>query len=229
MTPSAALLLALLAAPRAAADDYPIKPVEVVLHVAPDRVVADVTSDSIYWIEEVLGETSPPPSGWPAAARESAQNYANAHLRLFADGKPLTGRLIDASYVQRPWQVYEQGVIRLRLVYPAVPPGATISGRADFFGEYRAERLASREPLLPMMVFRTDLSVPGRRPHRFALTPESDSFSFPAADAEPGPLRRALAGLEAGVLTALETAGGWPALAALALSLGPALPSRRRA
>src|SRR5471032_1059836 len=104
MTMRAAYLpvLLLLARP-AAAHDYPIKPVSIALRVEPDRIAADIDSDSIFWIEEV--SSSVPPHDWPADALAKAEAYVNAHLRLKADGRPLAGRLIAASYVQRPWEV----------------------------------------------------------------------------------------------------------------------------
>ncbi|MDE2038533.1 MAG: hypothetical protein KGO96_03340 [Elusimicrobia bacterium] len=212
----------------ARADDYPIRPVHIVLHAASDRIVADVTSDSIYWIEEVVRLEPMPSRNWPRNAMLSAQNYVNAHLRLQVDGKPLEGRLLRAVYVQRPWQVYEQGTFHLRLVYPAVPEAAVISGSADFFSEYRQERLVARQPLLPIMDFRTVLSVAGRRPRRFVLTPGKDDFSFAVADALPGRAQRLWRALGAGAWSSLA-AQGWPALAALALSLGPGCFSLRRA
>ena len=132
-----AALLILLSAGPAAAHDYPIKPVVVELRVEPDRVVADVDSDSIYWIEEVIGLSPMPPRNWPADARAKAEKYALEHLRLAADGKPLTGRLVEGSYVQRPWEVNEQGRIRLRLVFPPVAEAATLNGAMDFFEDYR--------------------------------------------------------------------------------------------
>ena len=60
MTTRAAFVPALLLLSRfAAAHDYPIKPVSVVLRVEPDRITADIDSDSIYWIEEVVGLVPP--------------------------------------------------------------------------------------------------------------------------------------------------------------------------
>jgi ArsR family transcriptional regulator len=227
----AAAVLALLlplAAGRARAHDYPIKPVKVVLRVEPDRVTADVDSDSIYWIEEVLGVPVLTASGWPAAARARAQDYVNAHLLLTADGKPLTGRLVSASYVQRPWQVYEQGRVRLRLVYPPLDGAKTLSGAADFFGEYLRERLANKEPILAKMVFETDLTVAGRTARRFTLTPRAETFSVPVEEAASGAAARAAASAEAGLSAALGLSAGWTALAGLALSLAPGLPPRRR-
>src|SRR6266478_2885888 len=121
---SALAFLWLALVPHARAHDYPIKPVRVVLRVEPGRVVADIDSDSIYWIEEVTGNESMPSTNWRAEDLERAQKYANEHLRLKSGGKPLIGRLGWAEYIQRPWQVNEQGRFRLRMVYPAVADGS---------------------------------------------------------------------------------------------------------
>jgi hypothetical protein len=229
MTTTTAALLLLLSAAPAAAHDYPIKPVELVLRVEPDRVAVDLDGDSIYWIEEVVGLHPMPPRDWPADALAKTERYADEHLRLFAGGKPLPGKLVSAAYVQRPWEVNEQGRFRLRLAYPPVADGETLTGSADFFEEYRQERLHNREPMLPFMTFRADLSVPGRVPRRFVLAPGSFDFSIPVADARRGAAARFLESVRAGAVEALNAIEGWAALAALALSLAPGAPSRRRA
>jgi hypothetical protein len=218
----------LLAAAAASAHDYPIKPVSVVLRVEPGRVAADIDSDSIYWIEEVLDLHPMLPSGWPASTRAKAEAYANDHLRLSAGGKRLAGRLTAAVYTQRPWEIYEQGRIRLRMEYPPVENGQTLDGEADFFEEYRRERLQDRAPILPIQDFRTIVTVPGRETRRFELRPGASSFSVPVADARAGAARFLLRSVETGAAAALTAAAGWTALAALALSLAPGSPSRRR-
>ncbi len=223
-----ALAALTLTAPRARAHDYPISPVLVALRVEPDRMVADVDSDSIYWIEEVVGLHPMPPDGWPEAARRAAQDYANAHLRLSADGRRLQGTLLSASYRQGLGQVNEQGRIHLRLAYPALGEAKTLSGEADFFEDYRQERLAEKAPILPFQTFETRLSVPGRLPHEFVLRPGADSFSLPAADARRTRAQRALQSLSAGAARVLLDWSAWPALLALSLSMAPA-PGRARA
>ena len=222
-------LLALLAAAPCAAHDYPIKPVRVVLRVEPDRVAADLDGDSIYWIEEVVGLHPMPPRDWPADALAKAQAYVNEHLRLAADGRRLEGRLIDASYTQRPWEVNEEGRVHLRLAYPPVADGQTLSGEADFFEDYRRERLDGKLPFTADMDFRTSLSVPGRVPKSFELKPGAAAFSVPVSEARRGAAARLLESAAAGLLEALNSARGWAALAAVALSLAPGFPSRRRA
>ncbi|MDE2143011.1 MAG: hypothetical protein KGJ84_11440, partial [Elusimicrobia bacterium] len=229
MSTSLAALLIFVAAGTAAAHDYPIKPVEAVLRVEPDRVVADVDSDSIYWIEEVVGLHPMPPRAWPADALAKTEAYVNAHLRLTADGKPLAGTLIAASYVQRPWEVNEQGRFHLRMAYPPVASGAVLAGRMDFFEEFRRERLERKEPILPIQDFRGRLEVRGRVSHDFDLVPGAYDFSFPADDARAGAAGRFLESARAGAVAALNSVEGWAALAALALSLAPGGPTRKRA
>ncbi|MFI5363641.1 MAG: hypothetical protein ACHQ49_16880, partial [Elusimicrobiota bacterium] len=212
----------------AAAHDYPIKPVTVVLRVEPDRIAADIDGDSIYWIEEVLDLIPMLPRDWPEKARAKAQAYVNDHLRLNADGRRLTGRLIAGSYVQRPWEVNEQGRIHLRMEYPPASDAATLSGEADFFEDYRQERIEEKQPILPIQDFRTILTVPGRVSRRFELAPGAIAFSFPAADARRDAFARLVESVGVGATTVLNVIAGWPALAALALSLAPGAPSSRR-
>jgi len=222
------IALVLLGAPRAAADIYPIAPVSVVLRVEPDRLVADIDSDSIYWIEEVLDVHPLPASGWSPLTLAKAEAYANARLRLTEDGRALPGRLIRARYEQTLDEVNEQGRVRLRLVYPPLSDGRTLAGEADFFDEYRRELIETRQPILPTMVFRTVVDVPGASPRRLTLEPGAISFAVPVADARRTRVQRALECLRVGAEQALATWEGWPALLALALSLCPA-PSPRRA
>ncbi|MBI4371030.1 MAG: hypothetical protein HY552_01910 [Elusimicrobia bacterium] len=179
----AALLLAALPA---AAHLYPIAPARVTLSLEPERLVADVRADSIYWIEEVLQIHPLPLSGWSGETRARAEAYVNARLRLRADGAPLTGRLVAASYVQRPWQINEQGEVRLRLAYPPPPPGAALAGEADFYEEYRQEMLEhlKGKPFPKNQEFATVVRVRGAG-RRFALRPGSVSFSLRADEARP--------------------------------------------
>lgn len=226
---SALSVLLLLGAGPAAAHDYPILPVSAVLRVEPDRVVVDLDSDSIYWIEEVL-ETNPlPPTGWSAATRAKAAAYVDAHLRLAADGRPLAGTLTNASYVQSLGEVNEQGRVRLRLVYPPVGDARTLSGRADFFEDYRRERLGEHAPLLPFQTFETRVSVPGTASRRFVLSPGAEEFSVPVSEARRTGVQLGLESLGVGASRVLELWTAWPALLALALSAGPGAPTRSRA
>lgn len=222
------LLALLLLARPAAADIYPIKPVTVTLRVEPDRIAADIDGDSIYWIEEVVGLHPMPARDWPAEARAKAEAYVNAHFRLNADGKPLPGSLVAATYVQRPWEVNEEGRFHLRMEYPRVADGATLSGEADFFDDYRQERLEEKQPILANQDFRTLLTVPGRVPRRFELKPGAVAFSLPVAEARIGAAARFVDSIADGAATVLSAAACWPALAALALSLAPGAPSLRR-
>ena len=221
----AALTLA-AALPASAVHIYPISPVRVGLRVETDRVVADIDAESTFWIEEVLELHPLPPSDWPAPVLRRAEEYANAHLRLGADGSRLTGRLTNASFVQRPWQVNERGRVLLRL-YPAVRIGAELSGESDFYEDYRREMLeALRGRPLPFAEgYRTLLRAGSRR---FDLRPGAVSFALSEGDARPGCVKRSLIAFAAGAGALLGAASSWPALAALALLLAPDLPSRRR-
>ena len=220
-------LLCLLAVP-ARAHDYPIKPVSAILRIEPDRVVVDINSDSVYWIEEVTGLHPMPPTHWPADARDKTERYVNDHLRLSADGAPLRGRLISSAYIQRPWQVNEDGTFQMRVAYPPVADGANLSGEVDFFEDYRQERLEEKKPIPPSMDFRTELSIPSHHSYIFELQPGRTVFSVPARDARRTRSARLGESLWAGVEAVFGLTSAWAALAALALSLVPAVPSPGR-
>lgn len=201
------LTLLLLAAPARAMHNYPISPVHVSLRVEPDRVVADIDSESTIWIEEILHLNPLPASDWPESTLKTAQDYVNAHLRLSADGSRLAGRLADAAFVQRPWQVYEQGRVRMRMIYPPIRPESALAAEADFFEDYRREMLEALQG----------------RP-----LPYADEYKTLFRETRPGPASRAFIAFAAGVKGLLGAAETWPALAALALALAPARPARRR-
>ncbi|MBI3288055.1 MAG: hypothetical protein HYZ74_00890 [Elusimicrobia bacterium] len=225
-------LVLLSAAPAAASEDYPIEPVRAVARVEPGRMVVDLTADSIYWIEEILLVNPPPPRDWDADLSARAQAYVNAHLRLTTRGNPLPGRLVFARWVQRLGQAHEQGSVRLRLVYPPPQADADLSGRADFYEEYRRDQMQENGGALPERLagrFLTRVEIPGRARRTFELTPGAESFSLPAAEAlrTPGAMR--LESLRRGAAAAAGAVSAWPVLFALALCLAGAAPAPRRA
>lgn len=225
------LALLLGAAVSASAHEfYPVRPVRATLRVEPDRVVADLRADSIIWILEIVGLNPMPTSSWPPEARAKVEAYVNAHLRLAAGGRPLTGRLVEGRYRQLPWEVNEEGVFLLRLVYPPAPPGSTLSGTADFYADYRKEieaELGGR-PVPDAEGYRTLLTIPGRRRFEFTLTAQAPSFEAPSEEARRSVAGMALESLLRGAGAALGSAAGFPVLIAIALCLG-AKPPRRAA
>lgn len=210
---------------------YPIRPVRATLRVEPDRVVADLRADSIFWILEVAGMNPMPPRDWPPEARDKVEAYANSHFRLAVDGKRLPGRLAEARYRQFPWEVNEEGVFFLRLVYPAAPAGSVISGEARFYEEYRRELAGElgAAAVPDADGYRTVLTVPGRRKMEFTLTSSSPSFTATADEARRSAFAMAVESLLRGARAALGAAAGFPALLAVALCLGAALPGRTTA
>lgn len=219
--PILALLLG-AALSAAAHDSYPIRPVRATLRVEPDRIVADLRADSIVWIEEVTGLHPMPARDWPAETLAKVEAYVNSHFRLTADGKPLEGRLVEARYRQLPWEVTEEGVFFLRLVYPAAPNGASLSATARFYAEYRQElesELGGR-PLPFKEGYRTFVDIPGRRRLAFTLTHEAPSFTASIDEARRSALAMALESLLRGAQAAVGMASGFPALLAIALCLG---------
>lgn len=212
-------------------DLYPIRPVRATLRVEPDRVVADLRADSIFWIEEVAGLHPMPPRDWPAGTLAKVEAYANSHFRLASDGKTLPGRLVSARYRQFPWEVNEEGTFFLRLVYPAAPPGSALSGSARFYEEYRRELESEMKdrPIPFAESYRTVVEIPGRRRLNFTLTPGAPAFMASIDEARRTPWAMALEGFRRGLETALGTAAGFPALLAIALCLGAGRPLRETA
>lgn len=203
-------------------DFYPIRPVRATLRVEPDRIVADLRADSIIWIEEVTGLHPMPAEHWSPETLAKVEGYANAHFPLKADGKLLPGKLTQARYRQLPWEVNEEGVFFLRLVYPPAPPGSTLTVSARFYEEYRKElegELGGR-PVPYADGYRTVVSVPGRKGGEFVLASAADSFSMPADDARRGVLAMSAEGFRRGLEAALGAASGFPVLLAIALCLG---------
>jgi hypothetical protein len=219
------LLPALLLSPlRALADDYPLAPVKVVLRAEPGRLVAEIASNSVFWIEEVARLSPMPARDWPPEAAARVEAYVNEHLRLKADRAPLKGRLISGRFAQLPWEVQEQGRFLLRLAYDGFGADGNLNGEADFFSDY-LEELKTEAPELyaakkPLML--TNLTIIGRETVHFSLTPESPSFSVPVASVRRGKLSRALECVKLGFLSAFQTSSAWPAVAALILALGAA-------
>jgi hypothetical protein len=219
----------LLTALRASAHEgYPISPVRVTLLVEPDRVVADLRADSIFWIEDVAGLHPMPAQDWPAETRRRVESYVNAHFRLAAGEAALNGRLARARYRQLPWEVNEEGVFFLRMEYPPVPAGAALTGTASFYEEYRRDMAAERGggPVPYAADYRTVVDIPGRRRLSFDLKTDAPSFTVSAGEAARTPLAMTLESLRRGAETALGTASGFPALLALALCLGARPPGR---
>ncbi|MBI2787551.1 MAG: hypothetical protein HYX59_02610, partial [Elusimicrobia bacterium] len=198
------------------------------LRVEPDRIVADLRTDSIFWIEEVAGLHPMPAQDWPDETRAKVESYVNAHFRLSASGTALNGRLTRARYRQMPWQVNEEGEFLLRMEYPAAPSGTPLTGTANFFEEYRREMAAEyRGRAIPYTSdYRTVVDVPGRRRLSFILTADAPSFTASTDEARRTPFAMALESLRRGAEAALGTAAGFPTVLAIALCLGTRPPGR---
>ena len=201
---------------------YPIKPVRVTLRLEPDRIVADIKADSIYWIEEV-GHVKPmPATDWPADTRARVEDYVNAHFRLSAGGRELKGRLSEGRYRQQPWEINEEGTFFLRMTYPAPAPGSTLNGTADFYADYRKELLGelAGRPLPYADGYRVFLDIPGRKNFRYTLTPDAPSFAASVDEARRSVFSMIKEGFTSGAETAVSTAACFPLLLAAALCLG---------
>lgn len=209
-------------------EGYPIAPVHAALRVEPDRIVMDLRVDSIFWIEEVAGLHPMPAQNWPDETQTRVESYVNAHLRLEADGGLLNGKLVSARYRQLPWEVNEQGIFFLRLVYPALPSGASLTGTIRFYEEYRREMEAEyRGRTIPYSNdYRTFVDIPGRRHLRFTLNSDSPSFTASADEARRTAFAMAFESFQRGAGTALGAAFGFPTLLAIALCLGARPPGQ---
>ncbi len=209
-------------------DFYPIRPVQATLRVEPDRIVADIKADSTFWIEEVVGLHPMPARDWPAEALAKAEAYVNAHLLLAADGRKLSGTLVEARYRQLPGEVNEEGTFFLRLEYPPAAAGSTLTCAALFYDEYRKElqsELGGR-PLPYAEGYKTEVSVPGRKLITRTLTATDASFNLAVDEARRPAASMALESLRKGAGTVLGTAAGFPVLLAVALCLETDPPLR---
>lgn len=228
-----AILVWLLGAALSASahDIYPIRPVRATVRVEPDRVVVDLRSDSIIWIEEVAGLHPMPPRDWPPETLAKVEAYVNAHFRLASNGTALPGRLVEARYRQFPWEVNEEGTFFLRLVYPPATEEKALSGSARFFEEYRKEVEAEFPgPRLPFADgYRTFVDIPGRRRMSFTLTADAPSFAASVGEARRTRWAMAWESVKGGMEAAAGTAAGFPALLAIALCLGEGRSRRERA
>ncbi len=220
-----ALFLALRAF---AHEGYPISPTHATLRVEPDRIVADLRVDSIFWIEEVAGLHPMPAQNWPAEVQARVESYVNSHFRLSAGGVLLNGKLVEARYRQLPWEVNEEGAFFLRLLYPSAPAGTALAGAASFYEEYRREMAAEyKGRKTPFATdYRTFVDIPGRHRTTLTLTPDAPSFSVSADEARRTAAAMTREALLRGAQAALGAAAGFPALLAVALCLGAGLPDR---
>lgn len=201
------------------AHDIPIKPVLAVASVEPDRLVVDLTGDSVYWAAEVLEADPLPPTPWSETLVARAEKYVNAHLRLTVDGRPIAGRLTNAQFFQKPWEVESEGQVRFRVEYPPLPRGARVAGAADFFAEANADRKGEGETPLPNTDFLTRWRVAGHPDLNADLTSPSITFAFDADAARRGKFSRALAALSAGASAVAGETAGWVCIVAIALTL----------
>ncbi len=217
-----------LALHAAAHEGYPISPAYATLRMEPDRTVADLRVDSIFWIEEVSGLNPMPAQNWPDESRARVESYVNAHFHLSAGGGLLNGKLVEARYRQLPWEVNEEGSFFLRMLYPLVPSGAALSVRAHFYEEYRREMMAQYQGRkIPFANdYRTFVDIPGRHPLRLTLTPDAPSFTVPADETRRTAFAMAREALLRGAQAALGAAAGFPTLLAIVLCLGAGPPDR---
>ena len=225
------MIAALLgAAVSVSASEYPIRPVEATLRLEPDRVVAELAADSIYWIEEVARASPMPASDWPADVRARVEAYALAHFRLSAGGRPLQGRLVEGRYRRLLWEVHEEGKFFLRLEFPAPPAGAELRVEADFYADQRVPGGSDHEGhghAPHSEEYRTALCVPGLRGATHQLTPESPAATLDLAGAHRSAAAMAAEAAGRGASAALGASAAFPALVGAALVLGAEKRPRR--
>jgi hypothetical protein len=200
---------------------YPIKPVRATLRLEPDRIVADIQTDSIFWIEEIVGVHPMPAADWPSDVHKRVEDYVNAHLRLSDGGRALKGRLSEGRYRQFPWEINEEGSFFLRMIYPT-PQGPELKGEADFYADYRREMLGelAGRPLPYADGYRVFLNIPGRKTSSYTLTPDAPSFAVSTGEARRSAWSMAKESFARGAETAASTAACFPLLLAAALCLG---------
>jgi len=223
-----ATLVVYLALHASAHEGYPIYPVRATLRVEPDRIVADLRADSIFWIENVAGLHPMPAHNWPDEVSARVESYVNSHFRLSSNGGLLSGKLVEARYRQQLWEVNEEGVFLLRMVYALPSAGVALTGTASFYEEYLREITAEYggRTIPYASGYRTLLSIPGRRRLAFTLTPEAPAFTASTDEARRTSLAMALESFLRAASAALGEAAGFPTLLAIALCLGAKPPSR---
>lgn len=209
-------------------EGYPIYPVHATLRVEPDRIVADLRADSTFWIATVASTYPMPTQNWPEDIRARVESYVNSHFHLSANGSLLSGKLVEAHYRQQLWEVNEEGVFLLRMVYAAIPAGGALTGTSSFYEEYRREITAEYQGRkIPYASdYRAFVNIPGRRRLAFTLTPEAPSFTASTDEARRTTLAMTLESFLRAVQAVLGEAAGFPALLAIALCLGAKPPSR---
>src|SRR5437879_3500640 len=165
------------------AHEIPIHPVEIELRVYPDLIRATMNSNQCYWSAEILRVSLPPPA-WTETLLGQVKKYVDEHFPLTVDGKPLESRILEARYVQEPWQDVLSGRVIFRFLYRLPPQkGRWLSGRATFFSEHARED--------PDENYVTYLDVPGRRHMRWVLPLKAPGFELPIDEATRTPWQAA--------------------------------------
>src|ERR1700681_3862795 len=85
------------------AHGYVYEPVEVKLNLYPDRILATIDSNKTFWSGDIIQAPLPPPI-WTAAMHARIKKYVDEPFQMSVGGVPLKSRLLNARYVQEPWQ-----------------------------------------------------------------------------------------------------------------------------
>ena len=118
---------------------YPMHPAQAELRVDGQSLVLEMTTHSVFWIEEVLPER--PEAGVAVSTRNAAalRTYLDSHFVVSAGGKAVPAGEISARFLQRPWEILEDGRLELRTAYP-IASADKVSVRSTIFLEYHEDQ-----------------------------------------------------------------------------------------
>ncbi|PIP81856.1 MAG: hypothetical protein CO113_04275 [Elusimicrobia bacterium CG_4_9_14_3_um_filter_62_55] len=236
MSPAFLVLAAasLISSARAAGThDMPVHPVHARLWVDPGLIRVRIVTDGAILANERLG-LDLPVSGWPEDKLRDAKAWIDEEFSLAADGRPLEGRLIDASYRIDAWKkiadvgtVGWDGMFLFDLAYD-LPEGAeTLSGRASFYAEeWEALEKILESGVKPMFEknFMTYVAIPGRERISLEITITSPSFSVPLDAATRTGTQRLLEAAAHGIALPWPVLYGLLALVLILSAAPPAAP-----
>jgi hypothetical protein len=167
-----------LVASIATAHEYVIEPVNVELKLEPTLVRVRIDSHARYWIDEILRVplTKPlPAKNWPSEFESAAKSYVDKSFELRIDGRPLAYDGFVCIYAQEPLNPSSERVI-FEIRYPISSVGKIVSGRAQFFGEYRAQELREHGGQVGKNKFVTNLRIAGEKSANFEIPYEKPEF-----------------------------------------------------
>jgi hypothetical protein len=86
------------------AHEVELSQVKIKIEVESDQIQARLVSPAGYWIEDVLGQTvPPPPSNWPIESQDRVKAEINKNFILTQNGTVLVLRSLECRYIEEPY------------------------------------------------------------------------------------------------------------------------------